>query len=209
MLQLTGYKKYYGTRLVLEIENYLFQEGLHWVKGENGSGKTTLFKSLAGIFPFQGKIALNACSIKEEPNKYRLQVNYAEAEPVFPPMVKGKDLVSLFEKYKEAFPGQSKEISEILDIKFLEEFFSSYSSGMGKKLSLLLAFLGQPKVILLDEPLVTLDVKSVNGMLELIALYRKKYNTSFLISSHQAFENGIIKPDYIHQVENLTICYQA
>ncbi|MBC7389427.1 MAG: ATP-binding cassette domain-containing protein [Opitutaceae bacterium] len=209
MLQLISYKKYYGTRLVLESEKYTFLTGLHWVKGENGSGKTTLFKSLAGILPFLGKIVLNDCSLKEKPNKYRFQVNYAEAEPVFPPMVKGSDLVSLFEKYKGASKSQVEEISEVLDIKFLEEPFSSYSSGMGKKLSLLLAFLGLPKVILLDEPLVTLDVKSVSAMLELITLYQQKYNTSFLISSHQIFENKTIRPDYVHHVENGTICLQV
>ena len=209
MLQLIGYKKYYGTRLVLESDQYTFQPGIHWVKGENGSGKTTLFKSLAGILPFQGKIELNDCSLKGQPNIYRLKVNYAEAEPVFPPMVKGSDLVSLFEKYKVARSGQAEEITDVLDIKFLDESFSSYSSGMGKKLSLLLAFLGQPKVILLDEPLVTLDVKSVSAMLELIALYQRKYNTSFLISSHQVFENGIIRADYVHQVENGTLCSEV
>ena len=208
MLQLTDYKKYYGSKLIIESTGYEFREGLHWVKGENGSGKTTLFKSLAGLLPFDGAISLLECVLKNQPDQYRLSVNYAEAEPVFPPMVKGSDLMRLYEKYKQATIGQAEEICETLGINFLDETFDTYSSGMGKKLSILLALLGQPKVVLLDEPLVTLDVKSVEAMLHLISLYRSRYNTTFLISSHQAFEKGTIQPDYIHLVANGTICGQ-
>jgi len=205
MLQLEGFKKSYSSKLILDIPEYTFGRGIHWVKGQNGSGKTTLFKSLAGILPFDGGITFDNLNLKKEPLAYRTVVNYGEAEPAFPRMVKGSDIVHIFEKYKKAPKNQHVEIAEQLGINFLNEVFGTYSSGMGKKLSLLLAFLGEPRLILLDEPLITLDVASVKSMLDLINHYKTKNGTSFLISSHQAFESGSILPDAVHQVNQGTL----
>ena len=56
---------------------------------------------------------------------------------------------------------------------------------MIKKLSLLLAFLGRPAWVMLDEPLITLDETGLKGLIDLIREYRDRYSTSFLLSSHQ------------------------
>jgi ABC-2 type transport system ATP-binding protein len=61
----------------------------------------------------------------------------------------------------------------------------TYSSGMVKKLSLVLAFIGRPALIALDEPLVTLDADSVPILYDLIAKTYHEQQTGFLISSHQ------------------------
>jgi len=68
---------------------------------------------------------------------------------------------------------------------YLSKAVNTYSSGMQKKLSLILAFLGQPKIILLDEPLITLDEQTVQLMYQLIVQYHQQHHVSFLISSHQ------------------------
>ncbi len=201
MLELKAFKKYYQTKLAFAADSYSFEKGIHWVKGHNGSGKTTLFKSLAGILPFEGEVYLEGVSLKKSPVLYRMHVNYSEAEPVFPSVVRGKELVDLFARHKKARNSQANELGERLRIEFLEEPTGTYSSGMGKKLSLLLAFLGNPKVILLDEPLVTLDTAAVSAILSLIEEY-KKQGVSFLISSHQAFEEEALVPDFTHVLSN-------
>jgi ABC-2 type transport system ATP-binding protein len=201
MLKINHFKKYYGSKLALESSDYSFSEGIHWVKGHNGSGKTTLFKSLAGILPFEGEVHVDAISLKKEPVSYRLHVNYAEAEPVFPSVTTGNELVRLFERHKKAPAGQAATLTERLGIGFLAEPTGTYSSGMGKKLSLLLAFLGRPLYILLDEPLVTLDQAAVSALIQLIK-ERKAQGVSFLISSHQVFEEGTLTPDFVHEVSN-------
>ena len=64
---------------------------------------------------------------------------------------------------------------------------SSYSSGMLKKLSLVLAFIGNPVLILLDEPFITLDMDAVRGLQQLIE-QKQAAGVSFCISSHQDLE---------------------
>ncbi len=70
---------------------------------------------------------------------------------------------------------------------FLSQPIGNYSSGMIKKLSLLLAFIGKPALILLDEPLATLDEESIQILPDLISAYHKEFKTSFIFSSHQPF----------------------
>jgi ABC-2 type transport system ATP-binding protein len=65
----------------------------------------------------------------------------------------------------------------------------TYSSGMIKKLSLLLTFIGKPSLILLDEPLATLDEGSIHILPELISAYNKEFKTCFIFSSHQPFKS--------------------
>ena len=72
--------------------------------------------------------------------------------------------------------------------RILSQPIGTYSSGMIKKLSLLLAFIGKPSLILLDEPLATLDEGSIQIMPELISAYNKEFKTCFIFSSHQPFK---------------------
>jgi len=66
-----------------------------------------------------------------------------------------------------------------------EPLYPGFLSGMVKKLSLVLAFLGRPALITLDEPLITLDEPGAAGLTSLIREYAGIYNTGFLLSSHQ------------------------
>src|SRR5207253_2363557 len=89
---------------------------------------------------------------------YRRIVNYAEAEPLYPEFLKGSDLVSLYQNTKAASSEQvQKLLTKLGVVNFQSKEIGTYSSGMIKKLSLVLAFMGNSKLILLDEPLITLD----------------------------------------------------
>jgi ABC-2 type transport system ATP-binding protein len=62
---------------------------------------------------------------------------------------------------------------------------AAWSSGMTKKISLLLALLGRPALIVLDEPFITLDSSGFQQLSILISEYHRLYGTAFLLSSHQ------------------------
>ena len=100
MLQLTDFKKAYGSRVILEIQSLNIPTGSYWIKGNNGSGKTTLMKILAGINPFEGSVQLNSIDLVKSPMAYRQQVSFAEAEPIFPGFVTGWDLIRFFKNQK-------------------------------------------------------------------------------------------------------------
>lgn len=207
MLKFQNFTKSYGSYPALKIENLQLQAGIYWIKGINGSGKSTLLKSIAGILAFDGDILIdNSISIKKQPVAYRKLVNFAEAEPVFPDFLTGSEMIALFADAKDAPTGQEEHYINSMGMQsFVERPVGTYSSGMMKKLSLLLAFLGKPKLILLDEPLITIDTASLARLNTWIRERHEQEGTSFLLSSHQILEDGSLPVSGELLVEDQTL----
>jgi ABC-2 type transport system ATP-binding protein len=192
MLQFEQTEKFYGNHLALQIPSLGLEKGLYWLKGENGSGKTTMMKMIAGLHPFKGDILMDGISIKKNRNDFLRFVNYGEAEPIYPSFLTAQDLVELYCTTKKADISLTIEQLKALHIyDTYQNAIGSYSSGMLKKLSIALALVGNPKWILLDEPLITMDVSAVALVCEWIKNLQREKAVSFIISSHQSFENDI------------------
>jgi ABC-2 type transport system ATP-binding protein len=190
ILQISDLEQRYGTRQILDIPTWGVSHGIYWIQGENGAGKSTLFRVLAGMLPFQGDITLNQkYSLKKDPVAYRLRLNLGEAEPLYPAFLTPADLISFVAEARDSPTGQAESLIEGLGINYLTQPFGSCSSGMIKKLSLVLAFLGNPSVIILDEPLITIDLDAQAALFELIKKYYDD-GVTFLLSSHQLFKEG-------------------
>ena len=206
MLSVKQFAKSYNNRLIIQLANWDLTAGIHWLKGQNGSGKTTLFKSIAGLLPFDGTIVLNnQFDIRRHPIDYRLRVNYSEAEPVFPEFLTAWELICWVGAAKRA---TSQQTSDLIDAFAIREFMKTpvgtYSSGMLKKTSLVLAFLGNPSLILLDEPLITLDQTATKTVIRLVDEHHNR-GVSFLLSSHQDFNLSALAVDSVWQVTNHTL----
>lgn len=187
MLHLKQFKKYYHHRLVLSVEELVLEPGIYWVQGANGSGKSTLLKSLAGLLHVEGEVTLNnKYALQQQTKAYRRLVNFADAEPLFPPYLSGRNMVALF---VEAKNGDTREAARYMEQMNMEDYIddpiSTYSSGMLKKLSLVLAFVGRPVLMLLDEPLITMDQDSLQVLFHWIRESHAQ-GVSFLLASHQA-----------------------
>jgi len=192
MLTITNFQKKYLTSKepVLSISDCKIEKGIYWIKGANGSGKTSLLKSIAGLIPFEGQITVANSDINHNRMAYLQKVNYAEAEPQYPLFLSGKDLIDLYRSTKKGnFPDSL--LSNLGVEKFMHQKTSTYSSGMLKKLSLVLAFIGNPALVLLDEPLIALDVAAVEVLQTAIREYHQA-GISFIITSHQLFNNELI-----------------
>lgn len=200
MLSFTQFSKKYNGLTIIAAPELTLQPGIYWLKGINGSGKTTLMKSIAGLIPFDGQITVSGLSIVKNRASYCRSVNYAEAEPEYPPFLTGSDLIAFFYQQKQ-HSGPPSPLIEMLGVdKFASGEIGTYSSGMLKKLSLALAFIGSPTIVLLDEPLITLDVASVATLqLQIESLHAS--GVSFLITSHQEFllQHTSVTPLIIHQ----------
>ncbi|MEZ0486998.1 ABC transporter ATP-binding protein [Fibrella aquatica] len=205
MLHLHNFQKSYGERPILTIPDWQLPTGIHWLKGPNGAGKTTLFRSIAGMLPHEGSVMLNELDSRRDVMAYRLKVNYAEAEPTFPPFLTAYELISWVADAKQAPAGQAEGLIEEFGVGTYQHTpVGTYSSGMLKKTSLIMAFLGQPTLILLDEPLVTLDVAATQTVANLIDRARLA-GVNFLLSSHQAMETAQLPIDSVWQVANQTV----
>lgn len=198
MIELLQFSKKYGQRPVLDIEERSIEKGLYLLKGVNGSGKSTLLQSIAARLPFGGQIKIDGISIKQNPRLSREKVSYAAAEPLFPECLTGAHLLSFFEKTKGNACWELKDLMKGFSVnEFLDKATGSYSSGMLKKLSLLLAFTGRPAWILLDEPYNGLDVKSADELSGFIEVVYEKYKIGFIIASHQSNSDQHLRPDML------------
>jgi ABC-2 type transport system ATP-binding protein len=207
MLTIKNFLKSYNNHKILEIKNLQIPEGIHWFKGINGSGKSTLFRSIAGILPYQGEILFNNFDCRKDVVEYRLLVNLSEAEPLYPDYLSAYDLLKFIAEAKKAPANQLSTLAKSLGVsQYWKSPIGTYSSGMQKKVSLLSAFLGNPKLIMLDEPLITIDDRSVEIVNELVKEYYEKQGVSFLLSSHQdfRFEKLAIKNMYLVQNQAVT-----
>ncbi|PSR52546.1 ABC transporter [Adhaeribacter arboris] len=209
MLQLRNLLKKYGNTVILDIPDLQLNTGIYWIKGINGAGKTTLFKVLAGLLPYQGQIFLRGeTELKQALIRHRQLINYSEAEPLYPTFLTGQELVNLVAAAKKPSPAQVNELTERLQVSaFLAQPIGSYSSGMLKKLSILLAFLGKPTLIILDEPLITLDAAAITTVNQLIMEYYQKQEISFLLSSHQNFITHDLPVTATLLLENKTLSF--
>ncbi|MCX6216063.1 ABC transporter ATP-binding protein [Spirosoma sp.] len=209
MLTVKNFTKAYSSQPVLTVPELQLSAGFHYFRGGNGSGKTTFFRTVAGLLPFSGNVLLNGkYDVNRDPVAYRMRVNYAEAEPVYPTFLTARDLTGFVGKAKKAPAGQIESLAKLLGVDtFWTQPTGQFSSGMLKKLSLLLAFLGTPSLVLLDEPLTTLDVATAEKLFDYIRQLRTEQNVSFLLTSHQDISltglpltgtwevgNGIISP---------------
>lgn len=211
MLHFVEFQKFYGNFPALTIPDLTINPGIYWIKGVNGSGKSTLLKSIAGILAFDGDVVLNdTISIKKQPVAYRKLVNFAEAEPLFPEFLTGMEMVKLFASAKEAPAGQEHQFIDSMKMQsYIDRPIGTYSSGMLKKLSLVLAFLGKPKLILLDEPLITIDTESLKILYRWIRQQHTENGVSFLLSSHQALDENEKLEAGVLLVEEQTLQFVA
>ncbi|MBN3582794.1 ABC transporter ATP-binding protein [Algoriphagus aestuarii] len=202
MLNLHNFHKSYSTGFSISVDHLNLDSGIHLIKGANGSGKSTLLKAIAGIHDFEGDIDLFGISIKKEPVTFRKMVNFSEAEPVFPEFLSLDELIRFTSQIIQPDHHQVQELKEKLGIaEYSKNPISTYSSGMLKKSALLLAFLGSPKLIILDEPFTTIDL-ATQGRLKVLIQSKLNQGTSFILTSHLADFEDLFEYNTTLEIKN-------
>jgi len=188
MIQFENINKSFGKLQVLKDISVGFEQGQSVaILGPNGSGKTTLIKTLLGmVVPDSGSIFFERQSIKNA-FLYRNQIGYMPQIGHYPPNLKIRQLIDMMIDIRN-----SKENNIELDEELIDEFklktveskpLGTLSGGTTQKVSAALAFLFNPKVLILDEPTAGLDPLS-SEILKAKILKEKKNGKLILITSH-------------------------
>lgn len=175
MIAVQNLSKKYGTNEVLKNINIDFEKGkVYGIVGENGAGKTTLFKCIAGLETYEGKINSSLNPIKNH-------LGLLLTEPFFFQKITGKEYIQLLCNARN-IKISNIENRNIFDLP-LNQYASTYSTGMKKKLALTAILLQANEYLILDEPFNGVDIQSNIIITELIHKL-KALNKTIIISSH-------------------------
>lgn len=175
MITILNLFKQYGNKEVLKDLNITFEKGaVYGIVGENGAGKTTLFRCIAGLEAYNGQI-------NSELNPLKEHLGFLMAEPFFFSKITGKEYIRFL------CNARKKETSNIDDKNIfdlpLNDYVSTYSSGMKKKLALIAVLLQGNRCFLFDEPFNGIDIQSNIVIAELMRKL-KSLDKTVIISSH-------------------------
>lgn len=160
--------------------------------GENGSGKTTLIKMISNIIePDEGNIYMCGHDIKTSSNMIRKKVSVlSDANRSLYWNLTGIENINYFCAIKNIGQG-NKLISRIEELiesfqmgSYIGKKVNCYSRGMKQRLMILISLLGEPSLLLFDEPMSGLDFESIIILKDIIQELKIKYNSAVLITSH-------------------------
>lgn len=184
MIQVENLHKKFGKNEVLSGLNLTIDKGgIFAVLGPNGSGKTTLIKSILGmVVPNKGSITVSGIEIKKN-WKYRQDIDYLPQIANFPGNLKVKELIRMIKDIRQR-PSDENKLIELFRLdSFLDKKLSTLSGGTKQKVNLVLAFMFDCPLLILDEPTTGLDPASLIRLKELI--HKEKANgKTILITSH-------------------------
>ena len=165
MIKIEHVVKTFGNKVAVNDLSLDIPEGkIFGFLGPNGAGKTTTIKILTGLLqPDSGCVFINGLNILTNPIEVKKHLAYVPDEPMFFDNMTGIQYLNFISNVFELSSDQRKtQIEKYSDIFELEigDRIVNFSHGMKQKLALIAAFIHEPKVIVLDEPLVGLDAKT-------------------------------------------------
>ena len=176
--------KSFEKKEVLKDINFTFEEGkIYGLLGRNGAGKTTLFNCLNRDL----KIDSGSFYIDTDGTRHDVSANeigYVLSTPTVPEFLTGREFLKFFMDINEKSIKNSKSIDEYFDYMSIEpgdrdKLLKDYSHGMKNKMQMLINIIAQPNILLLDEPLTSLDVVVAEEMKQLLRSLKQHRITIF------------------------------
>jgi ABC-2 type transport system ATP-binding protein len=182
--------KFYGDFKALDSVSFTVHKG--WVYGylgPNGAGKTTTIRTMLGLLkPDQGEVQITDINPTRYPVDALQNLGYAPELPTLQTFFTAKQLMDLMGKmFGLAKQHRKERIKQLLDLVGLEEWgdqkIGKYSKGMVQRLSVALALINDPVVLIMDEPTIGMDPEATAHFRNLFITLSKEGKTVF-ISSH-------------------------
>jgi Cu-processing system ATP-binding protein len=184
MITIKNLHKKFGKLTVLDgLDLSINKGGIFAILGPNGSGKTTLIKCLLGmVVPNKGDILLNDKSVLKKWD-YRNNLNYLPQIANFPANLSVSELIKMVKNLRPKASNETDLINLFGLNEFLNKKLGNLSGGTKQKVNLVLTFMFDSELIILDEPTTGLDPIALIHLKELIAKEKAKGKT-ILITTH-------------------------
>ena len=187
-LRLTELSKKYGDKVALDKFSFSFKQGIYGILGANGAGKSTMINLITDNLKRDGgAILFDDTEIQELGVDYRRVLGYmTQQQGLYEEMTADSFLVymaRLKEISRKAVPGEIDrvlEMTNLVDVRHKK--IGSFSGGMKQRVLLAQALLGNPKVLILDEPTAGLDPKERARLRDHI--YRLSQDRIVLLATH-------------------------
>ncbi len=189
-VETNGLTKRYGSlTAVSKLHLKVSRGSIHGFLGPNGAGKTTTIKILVGLLkPDEGTVSVLGKEVEGDRSDVRQRVGYMPELPKFPKHLKGVELLDIYGQMhgmtKQQRAEQIPKLIETVGLKGREnDLIGKYSKGMQQRIGIAQALLGNPELVILDEPSLGLDPVGMVEVRELVKSISQEGMTVF-ISSH-------------------------
>ena len=198
-LALKGITKQYGSKRALDDFSYSFEEGVYGLLGPNGAGKSTLMKIITqSVKPTGGEITLDGDDIFKQKEEYRKRIGYMPQQQTIYPFYTGRQFLN----YMGLLKGEDRKslddkiqfyLGKVNLISVADKKIGTYSGGMKQRLLIAQTFLGDPDILILDEPTAGLDPK-------------ERIHVRNLIHDNSAGKIIIVATHVVQDIESIADC---
>lgn len=190
MIELRNVIKKFGSFTAVDNITLSVPKGeLFGFLGPNGAGKTTTIKMMAGLFaPTGGQILINGYDVVKNPVQAKTVISYVPDQPFLYDKLTGREFLyfigGLYRMEKKALAEKIDELVEHFEIgEWVDKRTEDYSQGMRQRITISAALVHDPKVFIIDEPIIGLDPRSAKIVRETLR-QKAREGVSIFMSTH-------------------------
>jgi ABC-2 type transport system ATP-binding protein len=191
MIKLKNLSKVYRGFKAVDNLNLEIKKGVIFgFLGPNGAGKTTTIKMMAGVLkPTQGQVLIDGIDIAHDPFEAKRRIGFVPDQPFVYEKLTGREFLQFVAglyglNHSQSLNGNMTRLLELFELShWSDELLESFSHGMKQRLIMCAALLHEPKVIVVDEPMVGLDPKAARLVKDIFRNQAQKGGTIFM-STH-------------------------
>ena len=202
MIEVKNVTKKYGNFVAVDNISFTVNDGeVVGFLGPNGAGKSTTMNMITGfIEPTDGTIIVNGFDASKQPIKAKQQIGYMpEGVPLYTDLTVREFVTYMAELKRVPHKEKKERVTNVLRETGIEDvanrLIKNLSRGYKQRVSLAGALVGDPKIVILDEPTNGLDPAGIHEIRNLVKSLPKRYDCTVLISSHMLSEIELLADD--------------